>query len=271
MPNTGWIWNPEATSAHCNLDAHECRVWRGDADNEWHFSVKPTGRLGMTTNGESYSAESAIERAEKCVAKGTFRVKAHAIVKELGTGWKMETPKGDDSIFDNRVEFVGPDGAKLYLSVDGYRNLGKVHVSARHQNHDAHKHVPYKESFPSINVSSSKTAAQIAADIKRRVFPGMVALLAKVNEGITAAAAYVDTTDKTAYDLAVAIGGGVEDLDKYSSNKNRRIVRAHAAGDDFRFEVTGERIEFPSMVVDATEAAAILKTLAKLRGGKVGK
>lgn len=267
MTNTGWTWNTEMTIVTCTLDDHECRVWRGNADNEWHYSVKAAGRLGVTTTAETYSSESAIERAEKCVGKGTFRIKAHAMVKELGAGWKVATPKDDDSFFDNRVEFLGPDSAKLYLSVDGYRNLGKVHVSASHQDHDAHKHVPYKESYPSINVSNSKSAVQIAADIKRRVFPGMFALLAKVNERIAAANAYVDTTIANAAQLAAAVRGHVEPLGKYASDsdKGKRVVRAHVADDDFRFVVMGERIEFPSMTVNVKEAAALLKTLAKLR------
>ncbi len=265
----GWTWNTDATIATCTLDAHECRVWRGDADNDWRYSVKPLGTVGIaaTKSGETYSADNAIERVEKCVGKIDFRIKARVIAKDLGPGWKVSPPKDDDSIFDNRVDLTGPDNAKLYMHVDGYRNLGKVHISAAHQNHDAHKHTPYKKSFPSINASNSKTAVQIAADIKRRVFPEMFALLADVNERIAAADTFIATTDKTAYDLAVEIGGGVEDLDKYASNKSKRIVRAHAAGDDFRFEVMGERIEFPSMTVDAKEAAAILALLGKMRKG----
>jgi hypothetical protein len=278
--NTGWIWNPEVTSAHCNLDNHECRVWRGNADNEWHFSVKPTGRLGMTTTGETYSADHAIERVEKCVGKGTFRIKAHAIVKELGADWKVATPKDDDSIFDKRVEFLGPDGAKLYLSADGYRNLGKMNVSGGHQNHNAYvEHRHYDEKMPEINVSLAKSAKQIAADISRRLLPDLAVLVKATYERMGKANDYQALTIATAEALAKSIKGHVQTPGKYASASQLRtrtvrgLVGVDSDGDkiEISLEVNGARVDLPSMGVTADEAAAVVAVLTKLRARKVGK
>jgi hypothetical protein len=68
--------------------------------------------------------------------------------------------------------FSLPDGGRLHLSAG--RQRGHLHISTS-VNDDLRQHRPYyregQAPKTSINVSESKSAERIAADIRRRLFP----------------------------------------------------------------------------------------------------
>lgn len=135
------------------------------------------------------------------------------IANELGQDWAVDTHHGDHWLL-----LVRDGGLTLHVGT-AYREPGKLHISACVQDH-LKKHLRYNESEPSINVSGSKTSAQIATDIKRRLLP----LYEPLYKSLVERAAEADQVQKRVEDFLRQITARAPQYVQRATDHNREPV-----------------------------------------------
>ena len=149
---------------------------------------------------ETYQETATRERREKHQAADAA---ARAICAALGDGWTLEGPDASD--YDPRVTFHGPAGEMVHMDNYGGSN-GRWHLSGTLPQ-GLYNHKRYNDQTGDITVSASKTGAQIARDIERRLLPQYRATLNTARERFAAwqqdQRELTDITDR----LIVALGG----------------------------------------------------------------
>ena len=113
------------------------------------------------------------------------------------------------------------EGAHLYIGTvsEGYgQPITKLHIKGELPKNIKGEE-PYVEGYgqfgkrmPSINVSRSKTAAQIAADIERRLLPEYLEILALAQQRVAESNTYYNKTESMAAQIAKLIEADPSDL-----------------------------------------------------------
>ena len=118
------------------------------------------------------------------IAEKSLRELAQEIAQALGPDWKLSTRFDAEDSQDRkpwRSRIEGRDSQALFLS-NTRGPKGMLHVSGWTPDGIPHETQVRVGTLPSINVSLTKTSAQIAKDITRRLLPEYQALLTKVIE-----------------------------------------------------------------------------------------
>lgn len=102
---------------------------------------------------------------------------AKEVAAALGAGWTAEPGHADDD-----ARLIGPGGITLHAAADRYGARGRVElrwsVPDKLRSHAPYKTITRKE----ITVAYDKPAVRSAADITRRLLPGLAELLADLTE-----------------------------------------------------------------------------------------
>ena len=192
---------------------------------------------------------------------------AAPLARALGEGWSVVPRRGGADPSPTYFDLAGPDGAKLSLSL-GWQNEGKVHVGvsfdAKDKDGNKFWYLPCKVTAPSANISISKTPLTFAADIKRRIFPEYLPLLANLNERRVEHNAKLERAEDTAVALALTIGA---ELPGKSTDGYSLVVRPYhstrLAGSTLDIRVTDGEVKFDSLRVSPFVAREILNLLIK--------
>ena len=119
--------------------------------------------------------------------KVEFNEKMKEVAELLGMTWEDR-----EESWDNRGVFSNPNDLdkKLALSNDGYRAKGRIEISGLYPLDGQGKHFPQHGYKLEITVAETKTAEEIARDIRRRVLPAYLKNLAIIKEQIARADKY---------------------------------------------------------------------------------
>lgn len=138
---------------------------------------------------------------------------------------------------DNGAEWrnpviLGPDGERLHIRVGGYQNMGRIEVGGSFGDLPdgsqwfPHLNMSREHRSPTAGISMSKTPAQIAGDIKRRVLhAGYRFYMGEYRKRIAEQTAYCDTIQTVADRLIAASGGAFYIRPRYSRQEWEKSKR----------------------------------------------
>lgn len=118
------------------------------------------------------------------------------IVLALGGEWTMREPESPH--WPHHIS--RPDGADLWVTLDGGRDKGRIVVEGR-LTRPLYDHKPYDATLPDITVSNSKSPAEIANAIERRLLPRLLPIV----EAATASKKAMDEADARREAMRVSI------------------------------------------------------------------
>jgi hypothetical protein len=144
-------------------------------------------------------------------------------------------------------------GAVLNFSTSSYRDASKMTVRgvlpSDARGEQAHV-LPYGQQAPSINVSASKTPAQVARDVEQRLMPRYLPLLERALAQVSQANAHYGKSEGGAQQIArllqVEISPGSQDVSFYHSPLPRfseNLGQARVRGDEVDLEL---RLDLPT-------------------------
>src|SRR6266568_3264784 len=133
--------------------------------------------------------------------------RAKQIAPELGEGWSAQeghwVARGEGS----DAFLVGPDDVQLHLVAGGYGRSGRLSIDGR-LGDELRTHRSYRgASKTEITVADTKTGAQIARDIERRLLPAWRIVLEKAQDRKAAVDVGEHQRDQVAERLAVVLNG----------------------------------------------------------------
>lgn len=155
-------------------------------------------------------------------SNNALRDLAEAIAVELGSEWKRSTrfdADDKDNLRPWRIRLEGPNEQTLFLS-NTWGKKGSLYVGGWIPARMGNANVG---AMPSINVGLTKTPAQIAKDISRRLLPEYVVKLAEVIQKFNADQDYKQRTETTKQQVAEVISGRI--------NGNAEIVYGSGSAD----------------------------------------
>jgi hypothetical protein len=138
----------------------------------------------------------------------SLRELAQEIAQALGPDWKLSTRFDAEDSQDRRPwrsRTEGPNHQALFLSTT-WGKRGMLYVSGWTPDGIPHDTQVRVGIMPSINVSLTKTAAQIAKDITRRLLPEYQALLTKIIEQHRVDTEYKNGVEKMQRDVSELLG-----------------------------------------------------------------
>jgi len=130
------------------------------------------------------------------------------IAKALGSDWSRADDFDSDGR-DWRARLNGPQSQRLFLS-NTWGKKGMLHISGWVPEFVDRKTVSVPE-MPSIQVSLTKTADQMAKDITRRLLPDYQFALSALLLKHVADVEFKDGVKKTKYQVAEILGGLAKD------------------------------------------------------------
>ncbi len=205
----------------------------------------------------------------KKIEQAQLATLAPSLARALGEGWSVVPRRYVDEPVENPTYFdlAGPDGAKLSLHL-GWQAEGKVHVSVSFDDKDKDGnrfwYLPYKVTAPSANISISKTPLTFAADIKRRIFPEYLPLLAACNQARADHTAKMNRAEDTAVALALTIGAEIPTKSQDGfTYRVRPYASSRLAGSTFDIFVSDGQVKIEDLRVPPFVAKQILDLLVK--------
>lgn len=135
-----------------------------------------------------------------------FKKLAEEIASELGGAISKEAEEGAPAWFYVML----PGKVEIALHFDGYGNKGKVNVSGNYPRdkdgnyYGVREVLSYDAKAPEINANFSKSAVQIAGDIKRRLLPELGDIFAKAHARIAQHEAYNNAKESMLSKIAAA-------------------------------------------------------------------
>jgi hypothetical protein len=203
------------------------------------------------------------------VRKQQLHTMAPYVCALLGEGWTVAPQKHPavegEGFLPSYLDLNGPDGAQLSLSAgSSYDSKGSV-TGYLNDLLDGYKfwYLPHGVSRPSIGVNIGRGAKAVASEIKRRVLPDYLPLLAACNEAREAYRNRMGITEAVANRLARTIGG--------DCSKNRDGYRydvhpyrsKNLKGASFDIKVSGDEVTFDRLCVSGDVAVEILQLLSR--------
>lgn len=193
---------------------------------------------------------------------------AGAIAKELGAAWSVR-PQREDSKNDAHADLLKPDGSEITLHrITWGAGRGKLSVGGRFGDWKVMRdELRHRERHPSIRVSEARTAAHIAADIRRRLLPGLTELVARCNARAASTTAHQNAVGATAARVVAAAGAQLIQSTKWREvDPGRPELRIF--DDDQRIDLRvwkPGQVTFCEFSVSEDEAIAVLAALAASR------
>ncbi|MEU7863466.1 hypothetical protein [Nonomuraea sp. NPDC049141] len=142
-----------------------------------------------------------------------FREIAENIAREMG-GWEARRE------FDTGPYIIQKDDQSFYLNFGGWKNEGKVSISARYPERAREL---YRVEHPVIKVSYSRGAATIAKEINRRLMPSYLTALADVQQRLKEMETAESRQESIAFALADALGVSRPNREKYSRSSQIEV------------------------------------------------
>lgn len=144
------------------------------------------------------------------------------IVAALGDGWQGACRSWDGQVQPDAADLTAPSGMALHLHANGYRNRGRIEIGIswpRDAGNNIYRPRDYgddefKGIATSITVAETKTDAQIATEIGRRLYNRILPAWQAMCERAASSNAY----RSQGYGFALKIGAafGVEPRGRYS-------------------------------------------------------
>ena len=182
--------------------------------------------------------------------------RAAEIARAMGTGWTAERCQHDEEgTYPTRI-IRAPDRLALALHFAAYRQAGRISISGDYPK-ARNGQTPGHDSAPSMTVADTKTPAQIAADIRRRILPDVAAWTERVLELLKHRDTYADTCKSNAARFAAAAGctvPGRRDHDDTPDVQFYRPIYATVQGDSVRFDAASYPLELACTIVQAIVA-----------------
>jgi hypothetical protein len=179
------------------------------------------------------------------------------IARNLPDGWTL----GGIDMDLRGVQLVGPDNGHLYVSPLNYGKTDRLEISGSYPQNSVYD-LPRFE----ITVSTSRGAATIAREIKRRILDaGYLVSLAKVHADNATMAANHATRRALAEELAAVLGARVEDEDARSTRSSLSYYGgADSASVDIRLSYAGDQAaEVKIRSLDADTLRAVVRVIAE--------
>ena len=176
---------------------------------------------------------------------------------------------------NSRGYLTREDGLALYFSFDGYGNKGKIRIAyfCGDLNRGAYVTVyddKYQRvSYPSINVSMTKTAVQVARDIEKRLMTDAVRVHGLVLKSIDDSQNFVDGRKAATIRLAALLGTEPK-RDHYSKEMTYEIdpfvnVKSFAANGYGEIRVSSaDSIELNLKSMSFETARKVVEALSKI-------
>jgi hypothetical protein len=198
-------------------------------------------------------------------AAAPLAVLASAIANELGAAWSVR-PQLEESRNDVHADLVGPDGSEIaFHRITWGAGRGKLSVGGRFGDWKVmREELRHRERHPSIRVSEARTAAQIAADIRRRLLPGLAELVARCNARVASTTVHQNAVGGTAARIVAATGAQLVESTKWREVDPGR-PELHIFDDDHRIDMrvwTPGYVTFCEFSVTEDEAIVVLAALA---------
>jgi hypothetical protein len=200
-------------------------------------------------------------------AAAPLAVLVSAIAKELGAAWSVR-PQPEESRNDGHADLVGPDGSEIaFQRITWGAGRGKLSVGGRFADWKVmREELRHRERQPSISVSEARPPAQIAADIRRPLLPGLAELVARCNARVASTTAHQNAVGGTAARIVAATGAQLVESTKWREVDPGR-PELHVF-DDHRIDMrvwTPGYVTFCEFSVTEDEALAVLAALAASR------
>jgi hypothetical protein len=149
----------------------------------------------MSDTPREVSLHQLSEDIAKALGNGWTRSTRYDAEDSVGTQWRARLENGDESLFLSNT----------------WAGKGKLHISGCYPDKVQHDTAQRIGHAPSINVSITKPAEQVAKDITRRLLPEYRVMLAKILKQHTEDVAFKNGTEATKAEVAKIINGRVRD------------------------------------------------------------
>ncbi len=197
--------------------------------------------------------------------KLTLSIIAPEVAKLLGEGWSVHEKiavVGDG--LPNYVELKGPDGAEVSISAGS--SFDKTSGISCHFNdyHEGVKfwYLPWKTTRPSINVNLTRGAKAVAGEIKRRLLPDYLPLLAQCEAARRGHLAQKASTSTVAQDIAKFIGSAASNVTRDGITTEVNVYRSVLlSGVSMDLKVNGDEVTFDRVRVTPDVAKKLLAVL----------
>lgn len=193
---------------------------------------------------EAYAQRQEEERKKHLATRASNYKKCKAVANILG--WaidKLETPDG--YVSDRHTFTIEGNGMELSLSFGSYQHKNRVYIHSM---------------GVSITVSETKSAAQIAQDIQRRMLADLKAKTDLDNERKRKEKEYKDTVQNNAERLAKLVGGTIPT----HGDSHRRAI--YWPGQSFY--VGKDSVNFEHLSLDIDDSIEVLTLLKKIQARK---
>jgi len=153
------------------------------------------------------------------------------IVKAMGAPWVVVDHKRDSATIRERIGRTDKgEGYYLFLQEGGWKNAGRISVYGNFHLGKERKYIDVRRSFPcdEITVSASKTDAQIAKDILRRIVPTYDLAYSEAMRLVDSENAYADSIERMRGKVAkiLRIENPPKDA-RYNSGRDRTAMWGH--------------------------------------------
>lgn len=198
-------------------------------------------------------------------AEARLQVLAREVASELGYRLKP-IPKYQDYLHWRQL--IGPGRELLGLSVmaSGGSNYDRVHVGVQFEAEFLGRRVwdvPNRTPRPEATVSITRSAKAIADEIRRRVLPDYLPLLAQCRAAVTEYGVAAAAAQKQAQELADMIGAAVDERNPHALALN--VYHSTKLPDQsFDVVVGPEEVTFSRLSVSPAVAKRILEMLTRV-------
>lgn len=180
---------------------------------------------------------------------------ARKVARELDGSWSASEPEHGNGVYLN-----GPDNVRLHIThVPAYGGAGdryEIRGAATRDENGQHR---YNDQRPkSITVSASKSAAQIAGDISRRLLPAHVAYVKVQRERLQAHNEYEGRVRVLRDELLAALGAAGSPLERDDTEIYLHLTDGYGS-----MRVSDRTVNFNRFSVPGDVAVKIARVLAK--------
>jgi len=180
-------------------------------------------------------------------------------------GFTLEPRKPDDTFSAcYRVSINGPDKISLWLTAFGYQERDRITIHGTYPRDAKDQYIrPYdygEKQMDKITVSLTKSAEQIARDIKARFMPEYLRRLEKVKKQIADSNDYHGGRQAAIKEVAAGLGLGID--------THREDGAIHFYDDGFSFDVEPHgrgKVKLTIQELTPAQCIAIGKTLERLK------
>jgi hypothetical protein len=243
-----FAWEPDNKSVCTVVETDGKRFFRYNGgyqrDMEGEANTPVFNVQTEAQRAEAYEKSREEERNKNLAQRASDYAKCKAVAKILG--WaidKLEAPEG--YVSDRHAFTIEGDGMELTMSFGSYRHKNRVYIRNR---------------GVEITVSETKTPAQIAQDISRRMLADLKAKTDLDNEKKQKETEYKNTVQANAEKLAKLVGGTIPS----HGDSHRKAVYWKGP----TFYVGKDSVNFEHLSLDIDDSIEVLTLLKKIQDRK---